>query len=307
MRKIILTTVHIAMLSCSIQSQAAGPAKPDGFPSRTISIVVPYGAGGGSDQVARAWGEAMQKGTGVGFQVENKPGGAGLAAIPDFMSRPADGYTVLEQTDGLITNAAAGQVEQVLNKDIIPICVTQSTFSQFYIRPDETRFTDWASFVAYAKAHPGDVKLGNIFLAEIDNGVIAPKLIDFGLTKELDAIAAQTLTAAGVRIGSPSYMSPEQARGRDVDTRSDVWSFCVVLFRMVTGRLPFVGETHVQQRIAIIEKRPPSFEVLGLDEPALWRIVERGLAKPLSERWQSMRELAAVLRAWLNDAEGKGA
>ena len=74
----------------STAAVAADLAKPGDFPSRTISIIVPYGPGGGSDQVSRAWAEAMKDVTGVGFQVENKPGGAGLAAMPDFMSRPAD-------------------------------------------------------------------------------------------------------------------------------------------------------------------------------------------------------------------------
>jgi serine/threonine-protein kinase len=157
---------------------------------------------------------------------------------------------------------------------------------------------------ALAEAHDNDlvhrdVKLGNIFLAEQADGTIATKLIDFGLTKQLDTIASQSLTGAGVRIGSPSYMSPEQARGRDVDPRSDVWSFCVVLYRMVTGRLPFVGETHLQQRKAIIEKMAPTFEALGVEEPQLWSIVERGLEKPPDDRWQSMRLLASALREWL--------
>ena len=86
---------------------AAGPEKPGGYPERSVSIIVPYGSGGGSDQVARAWSKAMQTVTGVPFQVENKPGGGGLAATPDFLSRPKDGYTILQQTDGLISAGAA--------------------------------------------------------------------------------------------------------------------------------------------------------------------------------------------------------
>ena len=146
----------------STAAVAADLAKPGDFPSRTISIIVPYGPGGGSDQVARAWAEAMKDVTGVGFQVENKPGGAGLAAMPDFMSRPADGYTIVEQTDAMMSAAASNQIDFELNTDLVPLCVTQATFSQFYIRPDETRFTDWDSFLAYAKANPGQVKMANI-------------------------------------------------------------------------------------------------------------------------------------------------
>ncbi|MGI9301361.1 MAG: tripartite tricarboxylate transporter substrate-binding protein, partial [Gammaproteobacteria bacterium] len=155
------TAISVALGSTA--AMAAGPAKPaDGYPKRTISIIVPFGAGGGSDQVARAWGEAMNGVTGVGLQIEDKPGGGGLAAIPDFMSRPADGYTILEQTDGLMTAAAANQIEPKINEDIVPLCITQSTFSQIYIRPDEDRYTDWASFLTVAKANPGKLKMANI-------------------------------------------------------------------------------------------------------------------------------------------------
>lgn len=157
---------------------------------------------------------------------------------------------------------------------------------------------------ALAEAHDNDlvhrdVKLGNIFLAEEDDGTVSPKLIDFGLTKDLDAIAAQVLTAAGVRLGSPSYMSPEQARGAEIDPRTDIWSFCVVLYRMVTGRLPFLGDGHVKQRMAIVNDPPPTFAELELDEPELWEIVSRGLSKNPDDRWPSMKALGAELRAWL--------
>ena len=162
MRNTLIRCAAATLALGSTAAFAADLAKPDGFPSRTISVIVPYGPGGGSDQVARAWAEAMKDVTGVGFQVENKPGGAGLAAMPDVMSRPADGYTIVEQTDAMMSAAAAGQIDFELNTDLVPLCVTQATFSQFYIRPDETRFTDWDSFLAHAKAHPGDVKMANI-------------------------------------------------------------------------------------------------------------------------------------------------
>ena len=155
-------TAIISGLGISTVAAGADLMKPGGYPERTVSIIVPYGPGGGSDQVARAWATAMQKITGVGFSVENKPGGGGLAAMPDFMGRPKDCDTILEQTDGIITAEAAKQIDFTLGKDLIPICVTQATFSQVYIRPDENRYTDWASFVAYAKKNPGQVNLANI-------------------------------------------------------------------------------------------------------------------------------------------------
>ncbi len=157
---------------------------------------------------------------------------------------------------------------------------------------------------ALAEAHANelvhrDVKLGNIFLAEQPDGSIAPKLIDFGLTKDLDGITSTALTAKGVRLGSPSYMSPEQVLGKPVDQRTDIWSLCVVLFRMVTGRMPFKGESIIDQRIAIIEEPATPFGTVGIEAPELWAIVNRGLAKPPEQRWPSMPALTAELRTWL--------
>ena len=74
---------------------AAMPDKPAGFGNRPLTMIVPFGAGGGSDQLARAMAKAMEEEAGLSFQVVNKPGGGGTAAIPDFMLAPADGYTVL--------------------------------------------------------------------------------------------------------------------------------------------------------------------------------------------------------------------
>jgi serine/threonine protein kinase len=144
-----------------------------------------------------------------------------------------------------------------------------------------------------------DVKPGNIFFAERPDGSIAPKLIDFGVAKLRDVASPQHLTGAGVRIGSPSYMSPEQARGREVDARSDVWSFCVVLYRAITGRLPFIGKNQLMQRIAILDAAPPTFAELGVDSPALYDIVAKGLMKDPEARWQSMGALSTALSTWL--------
>ena len=68
---------------------------PDGFGKRPLTMIVPFGSGGGSDQLARAMAKAMGEVAGLDFQVVNKPGGGGTSAIPDFMLAPADGYTAL--------------------------------------------------------------------------------------------------------------------------------------------------------------------------------------------------------------------
>src|SRR5699024_4778586 len=95
----------MALAGAGAVAMLAGPLaaetleNPDGFGSRPLTMIVPYGAGGGSDQLARAMAQAMEEVAGLSFQVVNKPGGGGTAAIPDFMLARADGYTVLEAID----------------------------------------------------------------------------------------------------------------------------------------------------------------------------------------------------------------
>jgi tripartite-type tricarboxylate transporter receptor subunit TctC len=141
---------------------AAELAKPGNFPERPLTLIVPYGAGGGSDQLSRAMAAALEKVVGVGVQVVNKPGGGGMAAVPDFMTAPADGYTIIESIDDAISNHASGKLKENPGSDWTPLTMAQITFSQIYIRPDDDRYSDWNSFVAYATANPGQVKIANV-------------------------------------------------------------------------------------------------------------------------------------------------
>lgn len=162
MRKLRL----IAAFACGVAF--AGPAlaelgaQPDGYGRRPITIIVPYGAGGGSDQLSRAMASAMEEVAGLSFQIVNKPGGGGAAAIPDFMLARADGYTILQHIDDAVSSYAAGDIRENPAEDWIPLCMTQITFNQLYIRPEDDRFSNWAEFEAYTKANPGDVTIANL-------------------------------------------------------------------------------------------------------------------------------------------------
>jgi serine/threonine protein kinase len=141
-----------------------------------------------------------------------------------------------------------------------------------------------------------DLKPDNIFLA-ID-GRLQPKLIDFGLVKLTRAPSPRKLTGIGL-LGTPDYMAPEQALERpDVDHRSDIWSFAVVLYEALSGRLPFGGSTFAESLYARIEGDARPLTDFGID-PALWQIVERGLGKQPEDRWPSMHEFGAALAKWL--------
>jgi serine/threonine-protein kinase len=143
-----------------------------------------------------------------------------------------------------------------------------------------------------------DVKPENVYLAQSATGQEQPKLLDFGIAK-LDMPAERRLTQLGSALGSPCYMSPEQARGEDVDLRTDLWGACVVLYEAVTGRLPFDGDGYNAVMYAILSTDIPSFSQLSVDEPELWAIVARGLERDCALRWQTSAELVDALGQWL--------
>ena len=145
-----------------------------------------------------------------------------------------------------------------------------------------------------------DLKPDNIFLAQQANRV-QPKVLDFGIAKLSQGFSAN-LTCEGTVLGSPAYMSPEQARGEsDVDARTDVWALCVVLYEMVTGVHPFLGANWHGLMWAIMEGKPKPLTEHQVQEPALWAILARGLAKEREQRWDSMFELGRALALWLID------
>jgi serine/threonine-protein kinase len=146
-----------------------------------------------------------------------------------------------------------------------------------------------------------DIKPENVFLARANEGAVKPKLLDFGVVKlQKGELASEQLTESGAVVGTPAYFAPEQARGsQDVDERTDVWAFCAMLYECVTGALPFTGPNYNALLRSILEEHPRAMSEFGIDEPALWRIVQRGLAKPSQQRWPSMRALGRALSAWL--------
>ena len=144
-----------------------------------------------------------------------------------------------------------------------------------------------------------DVKPSNIMLAA-DGSV---KLVDFGLARGV-GIDMATLTRTGMIVGTPAYMSPEQFEAHGVDERTDVYSLGVVLFELLTGRLPFSGSTPIAVAMKHRTEPPPAPRAVKPEVPA-WmdRIVLRCLEKDPARRYATAAELAAALRA-PRDAQG---
>jgi serine/threonine protein kinase len=137
-----------------------------------------------------------------------------------------------------------------------------------------------------------DIKPGNVLLAEDGS----PRLTDFGLARL--ARHETRLTNIGTLMGSPAYMSPEVLQGDPPDARSDMWSFGVMLYEMVAGRLPFAGEQIATILARILNEPVPDISQFRQDVPApLINLLQRLLVKEPDRRLASMRQVAADLEA----------
>jgi len=136
--------------------------KPGGFPERALTMIVPYGPAGGSGQVAAAMAEAVTELTGIPINRDHKPGGSGTVGMTAYMAAPADGYNVLEHIDDASSAHALDSSVPNPASDLIPLVTSQVTFSQIYIRTNETRYTDWPSFVEWVKAQDGKATIANV-------------------------------------------------------------------------------------------------------------------------------------------------
>ncbi len=143
-----------------------------------------------------------------------------------------------------------------------------------------------------------DIKPENVMLRP--DGVV--KVLDFGIaklteTKEPDAAALHRSTEQGTVIGTPGYMSPEQVRGQDVDTRTDIFSLGVVLYEMIAGQLPFRGATHADVMVALLERKLTPLGVLvPTVSSALDSLVTQMLKKERQERYAASSELPDTLK-----------
>ena len=207
----------------------------------------------------------------------------GIVAVHDIRSDAGIDFIVMEYADG-----------QTIDRIIPPKGLGITRALRYGVQIAD----------ALAKAHEAgiihrDLKPSNVMVT--DDGRV--KILDFGLAKLLDpegASEARTrttpLTDAGLIVGTAAYMSPEQAEGKKVDTRSDIFSLGVVLYEMVTGRRPFVGDSSLSVLAKILNDDPvaPS-QITAAVPPEVERAVLRCLRKDPARRYQTMADLKVAL------------
>ena len=190
-------------------------------------------------------------------------------------------------------------MEYVEGRSLVDVLKSSGT-----LKPD--RAAEIASEVAaaLASAHQAgivhrDVKLGNVMIS--DEGQV--KVADFGIATALASRSSSALTKAGAVMGTATYLSPEQAQGKPLDGRSDLYSLGVVLYEIIVGRPPFAADTPTALAVKHIQEQPVSPRAMGVDiAESLNLIILKLLAKKPARRYPKASDLQADLSRYLSGA-----
>jgi len=229
------------------------------------------------------------------FQREAKAAAAlahpSIVQVTDFRAEPAPAYLVMDLLRG---QSLAGRIKE---RGRLPA--------------DRVAHIGMQVLDALEVAHDlgivhRDIKPDNVFLTQAAGSEDVVKVLDFGVAKLMlpetrdPALASTALTALGAVVGTPEYMAPEQARGRDVDRRTDLYALGASLYHALSGRVPFSAPSVNALLFAIVEDAPLSLASLRGDlDPGLVAVIDRAMQKRPDDRYQSAAEFREALRAFV--------
>ncbi len=181
-------------------------------------------------------------------------------------------------------------MELLKGQDLVPYTKLEALLPLARVVSIMIRVADALGYAHRQNVVHRDIKPANIMYdLESDN----PKVTDFGIARVTDSSKTKT----GMVLGTPSYMSPEQLSGKKVDGRSDLFSLAVSLYQMISGHLPFVGDSMAQLMFKIANEEAADVRTLNPDVPeGLAEVIRRAMAKDADQRFQSGEELASALR-----------
>jgi serine/threonine protein kinase len=267
-------------------------------------IIAPLGAGG-MGEVYRAWD------TKLGRDVAIKVLPYALAAEPERVARFEREAKVvaslnhpniasiygLEDSDGI-----RALVMELVSGPTLAERLQQGAIPSDEVLPLAKQIAEAVEYAHERGIVHRDLKPANIKLSQ-DGGV---KVLDFGLAKAIqgDAPASDILTSptisrmatqAGIILGTAAYMSPEQAKGKPVDRRADIWAFGCVFFEMLTGKISFGGETVTDVLAAVVMKEPDWRKLPAATPPRIRELLQRCLRKEQKQRLQSIGDARIII------------
>ena len=183
-------------------------------------------------------------------------------------------------------------MELLKGKDLIPYTKPEALLPMARVVSITARVADALGYAHRQNVVHRDIKPANIMYdLELDN----PKVTDFGIARVTDSSKTKT----GMVLGTPSYMSPEQLSGKKVDGRSDLFSLAVSMYQMLSGQLPFVGDSMAQLMFKIANEEAADIRTINPQVPdGLVAVLQKAMTKDADQRFQSGEEFAAALRPY---------